>query len=159
MIAASIADVDGVGFFFSEEAYWRFHHVVGHNLLFGLVACAALACFSQHCVKAFVVYLTVFHLHLWMDYWGSGPGWAIYYLWPFSNFRWRNPDSWEYASWQNAVVFGGLLMWTIGIAIARRRTPVEFIAPRLDRLLVPSLILPEGETIEPLARQKKGDAR
>ena len=29
-----------------------------------------------------------------MDSYGSGPGWGIPYLWPFSQTEWRAPDAW-----------------------------------------------------------------
>jgi len=32
MIAASAADLDGLGILFGQEAYWRYHHTLGHNL-------------------------------------------------------------------------------------------------------------------------------
>jgi hypothetical protein len=83
-----------------------------------------------------LLYLALFHLHLLMDYWGSGPLWPIYYLYPFSDFKWVNPDSWNLFSWQNTAIAGLLLAWTVWIARRRGRTPLELIAPRLDRLLV-----------------------
>jgi hypothetical protein len=36
MIAAAASDLDGIGRVFGEEAYWRYHHVVGHNLAFAI---------------------------------------------------------------------------------------------------------------------------
>ncbi|HWB54895.1 MAG TPA: metal-dependent hydrolase, partial [Tepidisphaeraceae bacterium] len=43
MIAATMADVDGLGIFFGHQYYWEFHHKVGHNLFFGIMASALLA--------------------------------------------------------------------------------------------------------------------
>ncbi len=34
MITASVADLDGLGRIVSEEAYWKYHHILCHNLMF-----------------------------------------------------------------------------------------------------------------------------
>lgn len=132
MIAATVPDLDGVGFFFGEEAYWRFHHIAGHNVFFGTLVAIGLAAASKRRVVAFFAYVACFHLHLLMDFYGSGPGWAIHYLWPIDARGWKTSDAWELSSWQNRVAFALTLAATIAIAWRWRRTPVEAIAPRLD---------------------------
>src|SRR4051794_26835496 len=72
MIAASIPDVDGLGIVAGQEAYWKYHHVLGHNLLFGVIACGILAGLSRAGVLTTILYLSLFHLHLVMDFFGSG---------------------------------------------------------------------------------------
>jgi inner membrane protein len=139
MLAASVADTDGFGFFFGDEIYWRFHHVVGHNLLFGVVVAIVMTIFSTHRAKASVLYFALFHLHLFMDYWGSGPGWTIPWLWPSAMWTWKNPQAWPLTSWQNVTAFVLLFAWTLWIAIRCGRTPIEQLAPRLDRAFVDAL--------------------
>jgi hypothetical protein len=136
MVAATIADIDGVTLIAGQDMYWRTHHVLAHNLPFALIVATVLTVFSSHRLLAFLLYLALFHLHLLMDYWGSGPLWPIYYLYPFSDFKWVNPDSWNLFSWQNTAIAGLMLAWTVLIARRQGRTPLELIAPRLDRLLV-----------------------
>jgi hypothetical protein len=137
MIAASIADLDGLGILAGQEAYLKYHHVVGHNLLFGLIACIVLALLSRARLGVFALYLALFHLHLVMDFFGSGPGWPIYYLWPYSKWTPDNRHwSWEFYSWQNITAAFALLAWTILIAVYAGRTPLEVPMPRLDRQLV-----------------------
>ena len=102
MIAAVAADLDGLGIFFGQDAYWEYHHKLGHNVGFGLLLCLILTKASRGRVLVFSLYFALFHLHLVMDFFGSGPGWPIAYLWPFShqvldNRRW----SWNFYSWQN----------------------------------------------------------
>ena len=67
VVAAAIPDLDGLGLlavpFAGSHFYERYHHVLGHNLTFAVIACLA--------------YFALFHLHLLMDYYGSGPGWGI----------------------------------------------------------------------------------
>jgi hypothetical protein len=136
MIAASAADLDGLGIAGGQEMYWRFHHVFGHNLFFALVISAALTIVPQHRTRAFVLYLALAHLHLFLDFLGSGPGWTIPYLWPTHHWVWKNPHVWALYSWQNICFFAAFLVWTIIITIRRGRTPLEAIMPNLDRQLV-----------------------
>jgi inner membrane protein len=139
MIAASAADVDAVSRVFGEEAYWDWHHVAGHNLLFAVLLAAGLAVFSRHRLKALLVYLALAHLHLVLDYFGSGPGWAIRYGWPLFQWDWQNAEAWEFSAWQNRVAALVLLVWVLGIAVVRGRTPVELLTPDLDRRIVARL--------------------
>ena len=47
MIAGGILDADGLGILISQDAYDDYHHVLGHNLLFGLIVALILAFFSS----------------------------------------------------------------------------------------------------------------
>ena len=136
MIAATVPDLDGLGIVFGERAYQDWHHVACHNLPFCLIACGVLAALSRRIgiglIGLFLLYGALFHLHLLMDYYGSGPGWPIVYLWPFSSFKFVNWQSWELSSWQNTLAAGVLLAITIGIAAMRKLTPLEVLMPSLD---------------------------
>jgi inner membrane protein len=137
MLAASLADLDGLGILFGQEAYWDYHHRLGHNLAYGLVLCALLSAFATRGARlAFGVCLALYHVHLLMDFYGSGPGWGIPYFWPFSPREWRSENAWPFYSWQNITAFAALLLWTIWIARRLGRTPLEAVMPRLDRQLV-----------------------
>lgn len=137
MLAAVLADLDGLSHLYGEMAFAEYHHKLGHNVLFGAVLAGALTAFSNsHRVKSFFVYLSLFHLHLVMDYFGSGRAWTIYYLWPFSNLELRFRYAWAFYSWQNITAAFTLYAWTIWIAVRCGRTPLEVLMPRLDRQLV-----------------------
>jgi hypothetical protein len=137
MIAASAADIDGISFFFGQEAYWTYHHTFGHNVFTGIFISAALAAFTPgRRIASFVLFLALFHLHLLMDYFGSGPEWHIHYLWPMKSLIIKNPRAWEFYSWQNMLVFFLFLLWTIWIGWKKKRTPLECIMPKLDLQLV-----------------------
>jgi hypothetical protein len=137
MIAASIPDLDGLSILAGQQSYWHWHHRVCHNLPFGLLSCLILTLLSGKTIKLFILYLALFHLHLDMDIFGSGPGWGIFYLWPFSNWMFDNTHlSWDFYSWQNITIAAAFLAWTIAIAIRKRRTPLEYLMPDLDRQLV-----------------------
>jgi hypothetical protein len=155
MLAATAADVDGLSLLAGQNAWWDYHHTLGHNLPFGLLVSLALAAFSTHRALAFLAYLALFHLHLLMDSFGSGIGWGIPYFWPFSKHTSINPQAWEFYSWQNLTAAGLLLAWTLWIARRHARTPLEALMPNLDRQLVallgggttPSAPTPRGFSI------------
>jgi hypothetical protein len=58
-----------------------------------------------------LLFLFCFHLHLLMDYYGSGPGWPIVYFWPLTDFKFVNWSAWELSSWQNQLA-AGVLLWS-----------------------------------------------
>jgi inner membrane protein len=140
MAAAALPDLDGLGILFGERTYQDYHHLLGHNLPFCLLIAGALSAFStrRRIVPLFVLYLSLAHLHLLLDYFGSGPLWKIYYLWPFLHQGYRTDLAWEFFSWQNILAASLLLVWTILIAIRQRRTPLEWAMPSLDRQLIPT---------------------
>ena len=136
MVAAAIQDIDGLGILFSEELYWELHHKLGHCSLFGMVVSSLLTTVSVNRLKVFPIYLGLFHLHLVMDYYGSGPGWGLFYLWPFHDWEWRNEHAWPFFSWQNLSTAGMLLVWMMWIVVVNARTPLETLMPALDRRFV-----------------------
>jgi len=136
MLAASWADLDGLGILAGTEAYWEYHHKLCHNLGFGLLLSAGLMLFSGRRWRAFFVYLGLFHLHLVMDYYASGTGWGLRYLWPFSQWYMECLHPWEFSSWQNISTGFAFFGWVLWIAVRDGRTPLEIIMPSLDRQLV-----------------------
>lgn len=139
MVAATAADLDGLGLLVSIDYYVEYHHILGHNLLFGCIVAAVLSAFSTHRLKGFFLYFALFHLHLLLDYFGSGPGWPIRYFWPFASAEFQSAYVWPLASWQNFLVTCVFLAWTIAIAIRRRRTPFEVIWPSLEARIIQRL--------------------
>src|SRR5215217_2279463 len=102
MVAAAVPDLDGLGIVISERYYAWYHHVLGHNLTFALIVSVVLTVFSAHRLRAFLAYFALVHIHLLMDYYGSGPEWGISYWWPWRHgpgYWWMNPHPWEFYSW------------------------------------------------------------
>ena len=133
------ADLDGLGIVVSERWYAQYHHILGHNLTFALIVSTVLSIFSSRRMLAWVTYCALFHLHIFMDFWGSGRDWGIAYWWPFRfgpGYWWMNPYGWDFYSWQNISAAFLLFCWTIWIAYIRKRTPLELLMPSLDRRLV-----------------------
>ena len=133
MIIAIIPDLDGLGLIISQEAYLNYHHMVGHNLIFGLLISVLLCLLSEKKLKVFVLYISMFHVHLFMDYLGSGTEWTIVYFWPISNWYLYNSYGWELNSWQNSIITLFLIGFTLLIVAFKRRTPIEFIFPKLEK--------------------------
>ena len=141
MVAAAVADVDGLGRIVSEELYWDFHHRLGHNVFFAAIVAGAMAAASTRGRRlvGFVIYLLLAHVHIVLDYFGSGPGWPLHYLWPVNDVGIVNPRAWPFFSWQNLSAAFALIAWTLAIAVRHGRTPVELITPRLDQVFVARL--------------------
>jgi hypothetical protein len=141
MIAATIPDIDGIGivgdFLLRHDEpvwYWTLHHKMGHGALACLVVVTVLtALSSRHRCRAAAAYLAAFHLHIVMDYFGSGPNWDIYYGWPVFDGGWVSSDAWPLSSWQNTLSAFVLLVWTAAIARWQGRTPLELLMSSLDR--------------------------
>jgi LexA-binding, inner membrane-associated putative hydrolase len=133
MISAGILDVDGFGIIVSQEAYYDYHHIAGHNLLFGVIISLILALLSKQKIKCFFIYLALFHLHILMDLFGSGEDWTIEYFQPFSNYGLYSKINWALYSWQNMIANAVTLLWTIILIITKKRSPLEYIMPKLDK--------------------------
>ncbi len=136
MVAATAADLDGLAILAGREAFETYHHVVGHNLFFGILVTAAVTAWSTHKRTMAILSFGLFHLHLVMDSFGSGRDWGISYLWPLIQREWVNPWRWDFFSWQNMAAAYGLFLVTVVLAIRQGRTPLETLAPSLDRQLV-----------------------
>ncbi len=135
-LAVVLPDLDGAGILFSQEMFWKFHHLLGHNLLFSAFAAAVFCCFSEHKAKMLCLCFALFQLHMVMDMFGSGELWTISYLWPFSSREFSISCSWALYSWQNILAGILLIAWTLLVIKYQRRTPLEVLMPKLDRQIV-----------------------
>ena len=136
ILAAGLHDLDGLSIIFGPVAYWRYHHLLGHNLLAGFLISAVLTWFSKEKVKGFIAYLALFHIHIAADYFSSGQEWVIYYFWPFSKVGFENPSGWDFYSWQNIGTGFFFIGWMVFIIFRNKRTPFESVMPNLDRQIV-----------------------
>ncbi len=124
--------------------YFQYHHVLGHNLLFGLfLAAVGFALSARRWLTSGLVLLS-FHLHIVGDLVGSrgtdGYQWPIYYLYPFTMawpLTWDG--QWELASWQNVSVTAVALFIMFALARKRGYSPLELISTRANNALVETL--------------------
>ena len=148
-----IPDIDGAGVIaelLTENAaapliwYSKYHHVLCHNLSFGLLAATAVAVFSVRRWLTALLALTAFQLHLLGDLVGSrGPDgyqWPISYLYPFST-AWRLTWSgqWALNAWPNILLTLLVLALTLHMALRYGRSPLEIVSPGADRAFVAKL--------------------
>ncbi len=136
MIAATIADFDGLGILFGTDYYFKYHHVVGHGFFVGALIAIALERIDRGGLRVGVLYFLLFCLHLLLDSFGSGIGWGLELFWPISNWHFINPYAWDFQGWQNMAALFIVSIGTWVIAQSRRRTPFEKIWPKLEVRLV-----------------------
>ena len=134
MMAATLSDLDGVSLAFGRDAYEHWHHVIGHNVFAGVLIAITTSRFATSSRRWWMRCLAfaLFHLHLLMDYYGSGPGWQIQYGWPITDKGLWSEDAWEFGAWQNYAAMVTLLVVSVGLAIWKRITPFELVAPGIE---------------------------
>jgi inner membrane protein len=128
--AGVLPDLDGLSVLWGVDAYGRWHHVLTHGLLAALATTALVALVARDRVRAALLALVAFHLHLALDLVGSGPGWVIVYLYPLSQgsiggFPW----AWELSSWPNLLFTAALVGVSLVTAVRWGRSFVESCAP------------------------------
>ncbi len=139
LTALSLApDLDGLGLIVSDDLYVAWHHRLTHGLI---AACALplLAWVGTRSWRVAAMTLVAFHVHLLADLAGSGPGWPIFYLWPWSEVGYLPTWQWDLASWPNAVIGLAITFASLSAAWWAGRTPVEVLSVRADRRVVEAL--------------------
>jgi hypothetical protein len=152
-LAAVVPDLDGIGIvaeFATRNAdhpllwYSNYHHVLGHNIGFGLLCCAVALAFGRRRWMAALLTFLSFHTHMLGDLAGSGAAdgyqWPIPYLLPFSD-AWQLAWSgqWPLSSWQNNMIVFGLMALAIYLAWRRGYSPLGMVSPSADRAFVDTL--------------------
>jgi hypothetical protein len=152
-LAAVIPDADAAGLLVERLTrhsahpllWWsQYHHVLGHNLGFALLAAAAAFGLARQRWKTAWLALASFHLHLLADLVGArgpdGEQWPIFYLWPFSSgckLTWSG--QWGFNAWPNFLLTALLLSLTFYLAWKRGYSVFELVWPRLDAVFVGAL--------------------
>jgi len=131
-VGGVIPDLDGLSLLGGVDAYARWHHVLTHGALSAVLLCGVVTFFARNKLAVFLLGLAAFHLHLVCDLLGSGPGWPLYYLWPFSRAETYWSGQWDLASWQNTLI--GLVTTLLVLACAKPfgRTIVELFSVKYD---------------------------
>lgn len=152
-IAGIAPDIDGAGlildFLRSNQGqtleWWsKYHHILGHNIGFGLfLAIAAFAMSTRRWLVGFLVMVS-FNLHLACDLLGSkGPDgyqWPIPYLLPFSDaWQWIWAGQWQLNAWPNFVVTGVVAWHMFYLAWKNGVSPLEFISSNANTSFVDTL--------------------
>ena len=138
-VGGLLPDLDGLTLLAGEEWYGRWHHVLTHGVVAAVACTAALAGFARRRLAVFGLALAAFHLHLSCDLAGSGPGWPIHYVWPFSMHETMWSGQWNLASWQNSLIGLAATLTCLACALWRGRTPVELFSLKGDAKVVATL--------------------
>ena len=135
-LAGVVPDADGLTLLLGEEPYSRWHHVVTHGLV-AAVACSLLCgLVAERKVAVGALAFLAFHLHLLCDLAGSGPGWPLTYLWPFTREELSWSGQWDLASWQNTGLGLTVTLLVLACAVWFDRTIVELFSLKADRAVV-----------------------
>ncbi len=139
-----LPDLDGLSLLGGAVAYQTYHHMLTHNLAFCVIAVSVITVAGRCSFRATAMLFVLFHLHLLMDLFGSGPGWGFSYLWPWSQYSIATSFAWSFGGWQNWLALVIFALWTAFIALRLHRTPLECIAPRFDTFLLKKLPRPQS---------------
>ena len=134
-----LPDLDGLTLLGGEDLYGKWHHVLTHGVLSAVVISGALALLAKRKAAVLGLAFAAFHLHLVCDLLGSGPGWPIHYLWPFSPEEWGWRGQWDLASWQNTLIGMGATLAVLACALPFGRTAVELFSLNADAKVVATL--------------------
>ncbi len=136
--AGVLPDLDALTLLGGADVYGTWHHVLTHNWLAALLTTALAAALAKQRLRAGLLALGAFHLHLLCDLAGSGPGWPLVYLWP-SRTEWFWQGQWDLASWQNSLIAVLASVACLSTAFPFRRTFVELFSLRADAQVVRAL--------------------
>ncbi len=142
-LAGAACDLDGLSLLGGGQAYYRYHHILFHNVgsLIALTAIAGL--FFWRKPWAWLLVAFSFGMHVVEDYftipWNMQP-WR-----PFAgtvvNLGQHVPASLVQYGFQTAAMIG-IVSVTVWIYVRYKRTPLEIISPALDRLILNYAVLP-----------------
>lgn len=152
-LAGVVPDVDGLGAVAeiftrgSEQPlpwFSEYHHMLGHNLGFGLIVTVGSFLVATRRWKTAALAFLSFHLHLLGDVVGArGPDgyqWPIPYLLPFSDaWQWTWEGQWALNAWPNLLITGLALAATFFLAWKRGYSLLEMLSASMDRAFVETL--------------------
>jgi hypothetical protein len=153
-LAGVVPDADGLGIVADTVGslisgrentfhyYQQYHHYLLHGWLGAIGVAAVCAGFGKQHLRAALLCLLTFHLHLFCDLLGSrGP--TVGDLWPISYsepvfrhpiFFWRN--QWRLDGWQYRVICVTLFLLELGMAPVRGYSVVEIFSKKADAVFV-----------------------
>ncbi|MFH1227930.1 MAG: metal-dependent hydrolase [Planctomycetota bacterium] len=152
-VAGIAPDIDGIGLIADFLArnpqpnayyyYQSYHHILAHNLAFGLLVTGLGFLISKRSWKTALMVFAIFHIHLLCDLIGSrgpeGYPWPIPYLWPFSDWQLSWIGQWALNAWPNVLITAITLGITLILAVKRGFSPLEMLSGPADKILVNTL--------------------
>jgi hypothetical protein len=162
-IAGISPDIDAAGIVVElatkhtdKPLFWwsEYHHVLGHNLIFGLTVFLVAAGVAKRRLLTACLAFFVFQLHLFCDLIGArgpeGYQWPILYFYPyFQNLEIVWSGQWALNAWPNIVLTIFLITITVYLAWKRGFSPLEIISKRIDRAVVQTFRIRFGTPKQP----------
>ena len=136
-------DLDSASLVGGGEGFYRYHHILFHNVGATLAAAVLAGLFLWRRPRVWLLVVFAFAAHLLEDY--LTVGWDQFLWQPFNasavNLSHHLPNWLVQGVFQvTAMVF--ILGMTVWIYLRHHRTPLEILSPALDRLLVNYAVLP-----------------
>ena len=133
-------DLDGLSLLAGVDAYGQWHHVLTHGLMGATLVAVCTARLAKDRLRACLLALLAFHLHLLCDFFGSGHGWGITYWYPFSTHEYLAPVQWDLNAWPNVAATMMALAVSGWLAVRHGRSVAETVLPaRWDAVIVETL--------------------
>lgn len=124
-----------------KEFYVQWHHGLTHNFLFAVIVTALAARWIGAKPGQLARVFACMLIHFTGDYYGSGPGWALPLLVPFSDWKLLNPHAWTFNGWQSQLTLAVAAAITFVVARFWHRTPLEVVSPGMDRMFADLAVL------------------
>ncbi len=152
-LAGVLPDIDGAGLIIDVfchgsdqplQLWSMYHHILGHNIGFGLLlVIVTFALSTRRWVTSLLVFMS-FHLHLLCDLLGSkGPDgyqWPIPYLFPFSDaWQWTWVYQWQLNAWPNFAITIFTILLILFFAWKNGLSPLEIVSLKANRSFVDAL--------------------
>ena len=136
-------DLDSVSLVAGHDAFYRYHHILFHNVGATLAAAVLAGLFLSRRPRVWLLVVFAFAAHLLEDY--LTVGWDQFLWQPFNasavNLSHHLPNWLVQGVFQiTAMVF--ILGMTVWIYLRHQRTPLEILSPALDSLVVNYAVLP-----------------
>ncbi len=137
---ASIApDLDGVTYLGGAALYGEWHHVLGHNLLVGVLVVAAAAIHHRgrgagRIALAALLVAIVFASHLLTD--ALMTSWHLRMLWPFSHRDFGVDNGFYLSHPVNTALYLASLPAVILLAAWKKVSPLELLSRPLDAAMI-----------------------
>lgn len=132
-IGAILPDIDALPYVFGPYYYGLLHHTFGHNI-FLCLAFGAFGWFKFRSWRAALLGLVSIGSHLLTDAYLSN--WHLYLFWPVSAKGYLPAHSLELTSPVNTWLVYSIPLVLLVAALVWKRTPLEWISPRLDQLFI-----------------------
>ncbi len=155
-LAGLAPDADGVFVFGGQDVYYRFHHILFHNVGAALAVLALAGMFFWRRPRVWLLIVFAFAAHIMEDY--ITVGWNQHPWLPFSNAPVNLANhlpNWLVQGVFQTVTMVFILAVTVYIYRRYQRTPLEIASPALDRLLLNYAVLPWRHTCEDCPRRAR----